>query len=150
MDPVTIGIFILLIGALIHQTYRLRNLLIPAKRGMGEIIAAVLGVTAILVLTRFYGNTPVHYAVGLLAMVIIALYPFTFGITAQGFSYNRGALMGFLAPWHKIEGVRVVIKRDTIKVSFSGHGYCDLYFNEDKYEALVNILEEKLSPGVLK
>ena len=98
MDPVTIGIFILLLGTLIHQIHRLRDLLIPAKRGMGEIMATVVGVIAILVLTYLYGQTPVHYGAGLLAMMIITLYPFTFGITSKGISYKRGVMMGFLAP----------------------------------------------------
>lgn len=150
MNPVKIGIYILFIGTLIHQVRRLRNLLIPAKRRMGEIIATVLSVIVIFGLTYFYGNGPVHYLVGLLAMMIIAFYPFTFGITPKGFSYNRGAVMGFLAPWRRIKNVRMVIKRDKIIVSFSGHGHFDLHFAKDRYEELVNVLEKNLSPGVLK
>ena len=60
MEPVTVSVFILLLGTL-QQVQRLGNMLIPAKRGMGEIMATVVGVIAILVLTYLYGQTPVHY-----------------------------------------------------------------------------------------
>lgn len=102
MEPVTIGVFIILLGTLVQQMRRLGNMLIPAKRGMGEIMATVVGVISILVLTYLYGQTPVHYGAGLLAMMIIALYPFTLGITSKGIGYNRGVMMGFLAPWQKV------------------------------------------------
>lgn len=151
MDMVTtVCLYALFSGTFIWQVWLLKDLLIPTKKGKAQIFFTLVGAAVILGLTYFYGNNLVHYGLGLLALAVIAIYPFTSGITADGLSYKRGSFIALLAPWQKIKRVRVKIKKEAVVVSFSGGGYDDLYFDQEEYEQLMKILTGKLPAGVLK
>ena len=147
MYIVPIIIYILFISILIDQIRSLKDLLIPTKKSIGELTATFLGVLVILGITYLYADIWVYYILGILGATILGLSLLKTGITSRGFSYNR-SYIGFLTPWNKVKRVEIIFKKHMI-VSFTGHGYCDLYFKEDDYEKLSKILKENLSAEIL-
>ena len=141
-------ICILFIGILVHQIKCLRELIIPTKKSIAQIIFTVLGVVVILGITYFYGDMFIHYILGVLAAIVFGLSLFKTGITSGGFSYNR-SFVGFLAPWHKIKKVRVELKENVI-VSFSGYDSYELCFKKENYKELTGILKQHLHSVVFE
>ena len=144
----TVIVYVLFIGILIYQIKCLRDLLVPTKKNMDQVIFTVIGIVVILGITYFYGNGLTHYILGILAAIVFGLFLITPGITSKGFSYSI-SYKGFLAPWHKIKRVRINLKEDVI-VSFSGHGSYKLYFKKKDYKELLSVLKQNLSSEVLK
>ncbi|MFW5648309.1 MAG: hypothetical protein ACOCG5_04420 [Candidatus Alkaliphilus sp. MAG34] len=135
-------ICVLFTGILVHQIRCLGILLIPTRKGTVQIAFTIVGIIVILGITYFYADMFIHYILGILAAMVFGLSLFKSGITSEGFSYNR-SFMGFLAPWHKIEKVRIDLKKNVV-VSFSGHGSYELRFRKEDHEKLIGILEQYL------
>lgn len=146
MYVVPVIICILFSSVLIHQIRCLKDLLISTKKSIAELVFSCIGVVVILGITYFYADIWVHYLLGVLGAVILGFSLLKTGITSKGFSYSRSYL-GFLAPWNKVKRVKITLKKDLV-VSFTGHGYCDLYFKKDDYEKVFNILKQNLSSEV--
>lgn len=139
-------ICILFVVIIIGNIRCIKDLIISTKKSAGELIATILGITIILIVTYLYANIWINNLLGILGAIVLILSLYKSGVTSKGFSYSR-SYIGFLAPWGEIKSVHIIKEKDII-ISFSGHGHYYLYFKEEDYEELMNVLKENLSPKV--
>lgn len=126
----------------------MKELLIPTKKSIGQVITIVIGVIVLLGITYLYASTWIHYILGVLGILVFVFSLFKAGITSKGFSYTR-SYIGFLAPWDKIKNVYVSREKD-VTLYFSGHGSYELCFRKEDYDQIMNILKQKLASEVVK
>lgn len=143
MDKTDIIVFLLFAGTIAYHLKCLKDLIIPTRKKIGEIMVLMAGVIVILGITHLKAKVWIHYLLGILGAILLVLSIFRAGITSKGISYTR-SFYGFLVSWDKLKSVQVYLD-DDVKVSFSGHGYTTLYFRKDDYNKILSLLREHLS-----
>ena len=100
--------FILII---IYYFNNIRDILIPTGKSMFEVVTVVLSIAFTLYITFTFGVNILHYLIGVLGTIILALGLFRRGITKNGFQSMRGLHTG---SWDRISAVNIK-KSDSVK-----------------------------------
>lgn len=134
---------------IIIRDYRIsRQLLIKARKKTSDKVLILIAGIVFFYLFYKYAKIPSHYLVGILGVTVLIVGYFKNGITAMGIaSMYRGAQF---IPWNKIKEVNVY-KGKIIKVSYGGDRfYNSLYFQDEEYNRVIELLNEKLPNLVIK
>lgn len=136
--------FILII---IYYYNNIRDILIPTVKSMFEVVTVVLSIAFTLYITFTFGVNILHYLIGVLGTIILALGLFRRGITQNGFQSMRGLSTG---SWDRISAVNIE-KSDSVKISFTSQSffYEVQYYSWEYYEDILELLEKNLSKEIL-
>ena len=136
--------FILII---IYYFNNIRDILIPTVKSMFEVVTVVLSIAFTLYITFTFGVTILHYLIGVLGTIILALGLFRRGITKNGFQSMRCLHTG---SWDRISAVNIE-KSDSVKISFTSQSffYEVQYYSWEYYEDILELLEKNLSKDIL-
>ena len=136
--------FILII---IYYFNNIRDILIPTVKSMFEVVTVVLSIAFTLYITFTFGVNILHYLIGVLGTIILALGLFRRGITQNGFQSMRGLPTG---SWDRISAVNIE-KSDSVKISFTSQSffYEVQYYSWEYYEDILELLEKNLSIEIL-
>ena len=136
--------FILII---IYYFNNIRDILIPTDKSMLEVVTVTLSIAFTLYITFTFGVNILHYLIGVLGTIILALGLFRRGITKNGFQSMRGLHTG---SWDRISAVNIE-KSDSVKISFTSQSffYEVQYYSWEYYEDILELLEKNLSKEIL-
>ena len=143
--------FIIFAGLLLLIVFYIRDIksmIVPAKKSNLEIIAVTLGSFALLMITILYGKNYFHYLLGVLSIIVMILTLLRKGITSAGFRSIRGINTG---NWGRLKSVRVS-RNNGVKIDYIAYNsYLEtLYFKDEVYNKIIEILQNNLSPGILR
>jgi hypothetical protein len=133
---------VLFIGIIIKQWPYIRNLKVPAKKSVFEIVWFVVGIFGFVLLTLYSTKEYIHYLIGvfgIIAFIFIWIKP---GITDTGMMINvRGQKVYSWTEMKKVE----ISKTDYLKVTYfkkSGEKIVDQRFQIKNYDKIVSILKK--------
>lgn len=148
MDILGFIIFAVLLLLVIFYIRDIKAMIVPAKKSNLEIIAVTLGSLVLIVITFLYGKNYFHYLFGLLSIILMILTLLRKGVTSAGFRSIRGINTG---NWERLKSVRLS-HNNGVRIDYIAHNsYLEtLYFKNEDYNKIIEILKNNLSPGILK
>lgn len=148
MDISGFIIFAVLLLLVIFYIRDIKAMIVPAKKSNLEIIAVTLGSLVLIVITFLYGKNYFHYLFGLLSIILMILTLLRKGVTSAGFRSIRGINTG---NWERLKSVRLS-HNNGVRIDYIAHNsYLEtLYFKNEDYNKIIEILKNNLSPGILK
>lgn len=148
MDISGFIIFAVLLLLVIFYIRDIKAMIVPAKKSNLEIIAVTLGSLVLIVITFLYGKNYFHYIFGLLSIILMILTLLRKGVTWAGFRSIRGINTG---NWERLKSVRLS-HNNGVRIDYIAHNsYLEtLYFKNEDYNKIIEILKNNLSPGILK
>ncbi|MBB6698370.1 hypothetical protein [Clostridium algidicarnis] len=149
MDIVSGLVFLCIIGVSLYYLMEIKDLIIPTKKSIGEIISTVIGTMVILSITYFYAKTWIHIIIGVLGAISLVLTLARKGITSKGFRSVRG--LGNYGNWNKLLEVRVSVEKD-IRVGFIHKNLNEdiHHYKKRDYDRIITLFREHLPNEIIK
>ncbi|MBU3204873.1 hypothetical protein [Clostridium algidicarnis] len=138
-----------IIGVNLYYLMDIKDLIIPIKKSIGEIISIVIGTMVILSITYFYAKTWIHIIIGVLGAVSLVLTLARKGITSKGFRSVRG--LGNYGNWNKLLEVRVSVEKDVRVVFIHKNLNEDIHhYKKEDYDRIITLFREHLPNEIIK
>lgn len=120
------------------------NLIIPAKKKNTDMIVLAIGVLLIIGITYVYGQTWLHYTVGILGAIMFVISVVRRGITSKGFIV--AVELSIFGNWGMVEKVEVRVN-DEIRVTINrryGIRKEVHYYEKEDYDRINSLLSKHL------
>ncbi|MBU3197223.1 hypothetical protein KPL28_12970 [Clostridium algidicarnis] len=149
MDIVSGLVLFCIIGVNLYYLMEIKDLIIPTKKNIGEIISIVIVTMVILSITYFYAKTWIHTMIGVLGAVSLVLTLAGKGIMSRGFRSVRG--LGSYGNWDKLLEVRVSKEKD-IRVGFIHKNLNEdiHHYKKEDYDRIITLFREHLPNEIVK
>lgn len=143
-EGITIRIIMisLLILLILKQLKYIKELLLPTRKSVFEIVAVTIGVCVIGLITYKYANNWINYLIGILGIILFITMWLKEGITSKGFTsmyrYKEVIL------WNEIEKFDVH-KANNIKITLFGKFMEQSFkFRNEDYDKVMSIMKDNL------
>lgn len=139
---VDIIILSFLIAIILKQLRYVRELIIPNKKNVWEIITVVLSIIILIGIMYFYASTLIHYVLGILAICMFLSMWIKVGINAKGFisMYRYKELIS----WNEIEKVTFISSKNISVVLSGAFMEQTFHFKKSDYEKIFTLLKDNL------
>ncbi|GAA0722525.1 hypothetical protein GCM10008905_14120 [Clostridium malenominatum] len=142
MNIFDIIIPVLFILITLKELRYMKTLIIPTRKGYGEIITVSFSIIIFIWIMYSYANTWIHYVMTILGIFMFLSSWLKQGISSKGFismyKYKKIIL------WNEIEKVMVISSKDIKVKLFGGFMEQTFHFKNSDYNKVINILEENL------
>ena len=127
----------------------IRDLIIPTRKKVAEIVLVIIITIALIGITYVYAKTLLHSIVGILGAVSLILSFARQGITDKGFMAIRG--LGYCGKWNELKAVYISVKGD-VRVSIIHLNFNEdiHYYRKEDYDKIINLLYKHLSNEIVK
>lgn len=150
MMDLTGGLFLVgFIVIIIIYIKDIRNLIIPTRKKVAEIVLVIIGTILLLGITYVYGKTLLHIIVGILGAVSLILSFARQGITDKGFRGIQG--LGCYGNWNELKAVHISVKRD-VRVSFIHRNFKEdiHYYRKEDYVKIITLVYKHLPHEIFR
>ncbi|MGL5245927.1 MAG: hypothetical protein ACRC7R_12195, partial [Sarcina sp.] len=136
---IVILLLILLIS--IQLTY-IKELILPTRKSIVEIVVVIISVCVMGFITYRYANNFINYFIGVLGIILFITIWLKEGITSKGFtsiySYKKNILWNEVEKFdiHKAKNIKITLFGNFMEQSFK--------FRSEDYHKLMNILNDNL------
>lgn len=142
MITIKIIIILLLIHLISKQLKYIKELLLPTRKSVLEIVTITIGICVIGLITYKYANTSINYLIGILGIILLVTMWLKEGITSKGFTsmyrYKEVILWNEIEKFdvHKTSNVKITLFGKFMEQSFK--------FRNEDYDKIMDIMKDNL------